>query len=85
MTQLQAQQIVQKTFDSIVNTLVEDGRVELRNFGVFEVRRRKAHKAHNPQTGEKVMVPERCTVIFKPGKVMQARVEEQRRRDGSPR
>ena len=40
-TTLQAQQIVQKTFDSIVNTLVADGRVELRNFGVFAVKRRK--------------------------------------------
>ncbi len=36
-TQLQAKQLVQKTFDSIVNVLVADGRVELRNFGVFEV------------------------------------------------
>ena len=75
LTQLQAQQIVQKTFDSIVNTLVADGRVELRNFGVFEVKRRKPRKARNPRTGEKVMVPERCTVTFKPGQVMQARVK----------
>ena len=85
LTQLQTQQIVQKTFDSIVNTLVEDGRVELRNFGVFEVKRRKARKARNPLTGEKVMVPERYAVTFKPGKAMQARVEEERRRDKSPR
>ncbi len=85
LTQLQTQQIVQKTFDSIVNTLVEDGRVELRNFGVFEVKRRKARKARNPLTGEKVMVPERYAVTFKPGKVMQARVEEEGRRDKSPR
>ena len=38
LTQHQAQQIVQKTFDSIINILVSDGRVEIRNFGVFEVR-----------------------------------------------
>jgi nucleoid DNA-binding protein len=86
LTQHQTEQIVQKTFDSIVNTLVADGRVELRGFGVFEVRWRKARKARNPQTGEKVMVPERCAVIFKPGKEMEARVaEEEGRRDGSRR
>ena len=76
LTQLQTKQIVQKTFDAVVNALVEDGRIELRNFGVFEVRRRKARNARNPRTGEKVMVPERCTVTFKPGLVMEQRVRE---------
>jgi nucleoid DNA-binding protein len=79
LTQDHAQQIVQKTFDSIVNILVEDGRVELRNFGVFQVRWRKPHKARNPRTGEKVMVPEKCTVTFKPGRVMEQRVEQEGR------
>jgi nucleoid DNA-binding protein len=85
LTQQQAQQIVQKTFDSIVNMLVEDGRVEIRNFGVFEVRCRKPRKARNPRTGETIAVPERCTVIFKPGQVLAHRVEEQGRRHESPR
>ena len=76
LTQHQAQQIVQKTFDSIIHILVSDGRVEIRNFGVFEVRWRKPREARNPRTGKKVMVPERCIVIFKPGLTMQARVEE---------
>jgi DNA-binding protein HU-beta/integration host factor subunit beta len=85
LTRLQTKQIVQKTFDSIVNTLVEEGRVELRNFGVFEVRRRAPRRGRNPRTGEQVMVPERCTVVFKPGQVMKQRVEEEGRRHGSPR
>ncbi len=85
LTQLQTEQIVQKTFDSIVNTLVADGRVELRGFGVFEAKWRNARKARNPQTGEQVMVPGRCVVIFKPGKEMEARVEKADRRDGSAR
>jgi nucleoid DNA-binding protein len=79
LTQLQTKDIVQKTFDAIVNTLVDDGRVELRNFGVFAVRRRKPRKARNPRTGEKVMVPAKCTVTFKPGRVMQERVEKESR------
>jgi DNA-binding protein HU-beta/integration host factor subunit beta len=74
ITQVQARQIVQKTFDSIVNALVEDGRVELRNFGVFKVKWRKPRKARNPRTGEKFIVPERCIVTFKPGQMVQHRV-----------
>ena len=48
LTQLKTKEIVQKTFDAIVETLVEDHRIELRNFGVFEVKRRAARKARNP-------------------------------------
>ena len=83
--QFQAKQIVQKTFESIVNALVEDGRVELRNFGVFEVRRRKPRTARNPRTGEKVIVPERCVVAFLPGQAMEQRVEKDGRRHESQR
>ena len=75
LTQLQTSQIVHRLFDAIVNTLVEEGRVELRNFGVFEVRWRKARKGRNPRTGEKVIVPKRCTVAFKPGQALEKRVE----------
>jgi nucleoid DNA-binding protein len=76
LTQLKTKEIVQKTFDAIVETLVEDHRIELRNFGVFEVKRRAARKARNPRTGEKVFVPEKFVVTFKPGKEMEERVRE---------
>ncbi len=76
LTQLKTKEIVQKTFDAIVDTLVEDRRIELRNFGVFEVKRRAARKARNPRTGEKVLVPEKFVVTFKPGKEMEERVRE---------
>ena len=76
MTQLRTKEIVQKTFDAIVETLVEEGRIELRNFGVFEVKRRAARKARNPRTGDKVEVPEKFVVTFKPGKEMEKRVRE---------
>ncbi len=80
LTQLKTKEIVQKTFDAIVETLVEDQRIELRNFGVFEVKRRAARKARNPRTGEKVFVPEKFVVTFKPGKEMEERVREMERR-----
>ena len=76
LTQLKTKEIVQKTFDAIVETLVEDKRIELRNFGVFEVKRRAARKARNPRTGDKVYVPEKFVVTFKPGKEMEERVRE---------
>jgi nucleoid DNA-binding protein len=76
LTQLKTKEIVQKTFEAIIDTLVEDGdhRIELRNFGVFEVKKRAARKARNPRTGERVDVGEKYVVTFKPGKEMEERV-----------
>ncbi len=76
LTQLKTKEIVQKTFDAIVETLVEERRIELRNFGVFEVKKRAARKARNPRTGDKVYVPEKYVVTFKPGKEMEEKVRE---------
>jgi nucleoid DNA-binding protein len=76
LTQLKTKEIVQKTFDAIVETLVEDKRIELRNFGVFEVKKRAARKARNPRTGERVDVAEKFVVTFKPGKEMEERVRQ---------
>jgi len=81
LTQLKTKEIVQKTFDAIVETLVDEGRIELRNFGVFEVKRRAPRKARNPRTGDKVDVAEKFVVTFKPGKEMEQRVRELERRN----
>jgi nucleoid DNA-binding protein len=76
LTQLQTKEIVQKTFDAIVDTLVRDRRIELRNFGVFEVKRRAPRRARNPRTNAHVDVPAKYVVTFKPGKEMEERVRE---------
>ncbi|WDQ15055.1 HU family DNA-binding protein [Rhodopirellula sp. P2] len=76
LTQQETKEVVQRTFDSIVETLVREGRIELRNFGVFEVKPRAARKARNPKTGQQVDVPEKYVVTFKPGKVMEQRVRQ---------
>jgi integration host factor subunit beta len=76
LTQLKTKEIVQQTFDAIVETLLEERRIELRNFGVFEVKQRKARKARNPRTGDKVDVPPKNVVTFKPGKEMEERVRQ---------
>ena len=67
--------IVPKILDAIIDVLATEGRVELRGFGVFEVRKRQPGPARNPRTGEKVMVGEQFTVKFKPGQAIKERVE----------
>ena len=74
LTQGQAKEVVQRVFDGITETLLNEGRIELRNFGVFEVKKRKPRKARNPRTGEKVLVPAKLVVTFKPGREMEERV-----------
>ena len=76
LTQLKTKEVVQKTFEAIIETLVSDPkhRIELRNFGVFEVKKRAARKARNPRTGDRVEVPEKYVVTFKPGKEMEEEV-----------
>jgi nucleoid DNA-binding protein len=89
LTQLKTKEIVQKTFDAIVEALVEERRIELRNFGVFEVKRRAARRARNPRTGDAVFVGEKFVVTFKPGKEMEERVRQLEReaaaRSAAPR
>lgn len=76
LTQLKTKDIVQRTLDAIIDTLVTEGRIELRNFGVFEVKRRAPRKARNPRTGDKVYVPSKNVVTFKPGKEMEELVRK---------
>lgn len=76
LTQQQTKKIVQLTFEAIIESLVRERRIELRNFGVFEVKPRAARKARNPRTGQQVDVPRKHVVTFKPGKDMEARVRD---------
>jgi integration host factor subunit beta len=76
LTQLKTKDIVQRTLDAIIQTLVTEERIELRNFGVFEVKRRAPRKARNPRTGDKVYVPSKNVVTFKPGKEMEELVRK---------
>ncbi len=76
LPQIKTKEIVQLTFDAIVDTLVREGRIELRNFGVFEVKRRKPRKARNPRTGDAVEVEAKNVVTFQPGKIMEEKVRD---------
>ena len=74
LTQVQTKEVVQKSFDAIIDAIVEEGRIELRNFGVFEVKERRPRRARNPRTGQRVDVPARLVVSFRPGRTMEQRV-----------
>lgn len=76
LPQLRTKDLVQRTFDALIDALVREGRIELRNFGVFQIKKREARVARNPRTGERVTVPAKSVVTFKPGKEMEARVRE---------
>src|ERR1700745_4031100 len=73
--QQQGRDVVQKTLDYIAEALARGDKVELRNFGVFEVKVRKARIGRNPNApAADVPIPERSVVKFKPGKEMRTEV-----------
>ena len=75
LVQTQVFDVVQKTLDYIAESLAKGGKVELRNFGVFEVKIRKARVGRNPnKPATDVPIPARATVKFKAGKEMRAEV-----------
>ena len=84
LPQLRTKELVQRTFDALIDALVREGRIELRNFGVFQIKQRDARMARNPRTGEKVPVQAKCVVSFKPGKEMEAKVREYGREKETP-
>lgn len=67
--------VVQKTLDYITEAMIKGQTVELRNFGVFEVKLRKPRIGRNPNDPAKdVQIPARAVVKFKPGKEMREQV-----------
>lgn len=69
-------EIVSTVFDEIEATLVRGDRVELRGFGAFFVKNRKARVGRNPRTGETVSVEEKCVPFFKTGKELRERINQ---------
>src|SRR6266481_4518850 len=75
LAQQQVLDVLQKALDYIAAAVAKGEKVELRNFGVFEVRIRKARVGRNPnQPGTDVPIPQRAVVKFKPGKDMRVLV-----------
>jgi nucleoid DNA-binding protein len=77
LTQNDVAYVVQKTLDYVADELSAGKNIELRNFGVFEVKIRKSRKGRNPNKPKnEVIIPERAVVRFRPGKDLKDRVEQ---------
>jgi nucleoid DNA-binding protein len=74
-TQNEVSNVVQGTLDAITACLRDGHRLEIRNFGVFEVKKRDARTGRNPRTGEEVNIAEKRVAVFKPGKALKEYVE----------
>lgn len=75
--------VVQGTLDMIIESLLRGDRVELRNFGVFEVVDRAARIARNPKaTSQEVYIPKRRMVKFSQGRLMEEKITEPSMRGG---
>jgi nucleoid DNA-binding protein len=69
--------IVQMTLDNLTEELIAGNTIELRNFGVFEIKVRKSRKGRNPnKPQDEVIIPERCVVKFRAGKELKEEVEK---------
>ncbi len=72
ITRTKAEQAVETVFDAMKNALGRGQRIELRRFGVFNVKPRKTGIGRNPRTGQQVNIPPGKAVRFKPGKELQS-------------
>ncbi len=72
ITKTKAELAVEPAFESMQQSLARGNRIELRGFGVFNVRPRKTGIGRNPRTGAEVSIPPGRAVRFKPGKELQS-------------
>jgi len=70
-----AKEAVNTFFDSFVQAILEDERIEIRGFGSFVNKQYDAYVGRNPKTGEKIQVPEKKLPFFKVGKELKFRVD----------
>ena len=72
------EEATKQIIDLMINTLAQDGRVEVRGFGSFSLHHREPRQARNPKTGEKVDVQATAIPHFKPGKALREAVNRRR-------
>lgn len=70
--------IVSTIFDNIVETLAKGGKVEIRGFGSFKVKKRNARKGRNPKSGAGISVEAKTVPFFKAGKELKERVNNKK-------
>jgi len=72
------ERVVETIFEVIGHSLARGGRIEIRSFGSFTIRHRETHTGRNPKTGVTVEVPRRPSPFFQTGKLLRARLNEER-------
>jgi integration host factor subunit beta len=75
LTRKQVEVVVNTVLDGIKDALSRDDKVEIRGFGSFRIRHRRAKEGRNPKTGEAVAVPPKKVPFFKAGKEMREMVD----------
>lgn len=75
ITVAEAENVTNLFFNTITDSLTTEGRVEIRGFGAFTVRRYKAYDGRNPKTGERIEVPEKKLPFWKTGLELRQRVD----------
>ena len=73
--QIVVKEVMQAIFDCIIETLIRDEKIELRNFGVFKIKSRRPRIGRNPRTGQTVPIPSRKVVVFRPGLEMKQKIK----------
>ncbi len=76
LTKVETETIMNGIMSTIIQSLADNKKVELRGFGTFGIKHRMPKKARNPGTGETIYLPERYVPTFKPSKLMRSRVNE---------
>jgi integration host factor subunit beta len=82
LTKKDAERLVEIVFESIIETLNQGEKIELRGFGSFRVRERGARRGRNPKTGDPVSIPAKRVPYFKPGKELKELINDDN--PGSP-
>ena len=80
----EVERVVAIVFETITQTLEKGARVELRGFGTFTPRRRKARAGRNPRSGEQVAVPEKFVPFFRAGKELRDKIDSTLTPEGAP-
>lgn len=75
LTRSDMERVVSVFLESITQTLEKGARVELRGFGAFSTRHRKARAGRNPRTGGDVFIPEKYVPFFRTGKDLKLRID----------
>src|ERR1700745_2457668 len=84
LTKKDAERLVEIVFESIIETLNQGEKIELRGFGSFRVRERGARRGRNPKTGDPVSIPAKRVPYFKPGKELKELINDYEPPSSSP-